>query len=230
MHHEGDLVDGRCVDALDNGVGGHVAELCHFAAHGGGDVVFGAEHQHVGLDTHLLQLLHGMLGRFGFQLFGGAYVGDISEVDADYVVAHFPFQLAHGLEVRGGLDVAHGASYLGNHEVIVAGVAQQFDVAFDFVCDVGYNLHRLAQVIAAAFLVDDALVDAAGGDIVGARGADVGETFVVAQVEVGLVAVYRHIALAVLVRVEGARVDVDIGVEFLDGDTVAAREKQAGQR
>ena len=42
------------------------------------------------------------------------------------------------------------------------------------------------------------------------------------QVEVGLKTVVRHVALAVLVGVQGARVDVDVGVEFLNSDLIAA--------
>ena len=84
-------------------------------------------------------------------------------------------------------------------------------IAFYLVGDVGYNLHRLAQVVAASFLVDDAAVDAAGGHIVGRGYPDVGETFIVAQVEVGLMPVDGYIAFAVFIGAERAGVDVDIG-------------------
>ena len=53
-------------------------------------------------------------------------------------------------------------------------------------------------------------------------GADTREAFVVAEVEVGLGTVHGHIALAVFVGVERPWVDIDIGVEFLDGDREAA--------
>ena len=54
MHHQGHLVDGGRVDALNDRIGTDVAELSHLAAHGNRDVMFGAEHQYFGLDTHLL--------------------------------------------------------------------------------------------------------------------------------------------------------------------------------
>ena len=73
-----------------------------------------------------------------------------------------------------------------------------------------------------ALAVDDGLVDAACRDAVVARGANAREPLVVAQVEVGLETVLRHVALAVLVRVQRPRVDVDVGVELLDGNLVAA--------
>ncbi len=40
-------------------------------------------------------------------------------------------------------------------------------------------------------------------------------------------AIDGDVALAVLIRVQRARVDVDVGVKLLAGDTVAAREQQA---
>ena len=49
-----------------------------------------------------------------------------------------------------------------------------------------------------------------------ARGVDVGEALVVAQVEVGLRAVLGDEHLAVLERAHRARIDVDVRVELLD--------------
>ena len=69
------------------------------------------------------------------------------------------------------------------------------------------NLHRLAEIVSAALLVDDALVDTPGGDVVRASSVDVGETLIVTEVEVGLVAVDSHIAFAMLVGVQCARID-----------------------
>ncbi len=54
--------------------------------------------------------------------------------------------------------------------------------------------------------------------------------FALAQVEVGLVAVDGHIAFPVLIGIECTRVDVDVGVEFLDCYTVASGKEKAGKR
>ena len=43
-----------------------------------------------------------------------------------------------------------------------------------------------------------------------------------AEVEVGLHAIIGHVAFAVFVRIERAWVDIDVGVELLNGDAVAA--------
>ena len=50
------------------------------------------------------------------------------------------------------------------------------------------------------------------------------------EVQVGFGTIIRDITLAVFVRVEGARVDVDVGVQLLDGDLHPTRLQELGQR
>lgn len=50
------------------------------------------------------------------------------------------------------------------------------------------------------------------------------------EVEVGLGSILRHIAFSMLVRVESSRVDVDVRVKFLDGDTQSPGLQQFGER
>ena len=202
--------------------------LQNWAAQVDAELVLGAEHEDVRLDAGALQFLHGVLGGLGLQLAGGGQVGDVGQVDHDGVAAQFPLQLADALQVGQGLDVAHGAANLGDDEVELVFVAQLLDVALDFIRDVRDDLDGLAQVVAAAFLVDDALVDAAGGDVVGLGGLYAQEAFVVSQVQVGLVAVHGDVALAVLVGVQRARVDVDVRVEFLDSYVIASFAQGGG--
>jgi hypothetical protein len=50
-----------------------------------------------------------------------------------------------------------------------------------------------------------------------------------AEVEIGLGAVVRHIDFAVLIGRHRARIDVEIGVELPDADLVAARLEKGGE-
>jgi hypothetical protein len=63
---------------------------------------------------------------------------------------------------------------------------------------VGNDLNGFAEVVAAALLEDDLLVDAAGGVVVVAREGRVGEALVVAEVEIGFSAVVGDENFAVL--------------------------------
>ena len=109
-------------------------------------------------------------------------------------------ELAHRLEERQRLDVAHRAADLDDVHVGLRREPEPHDAALDLVGDVRDHLHGAAQVVAAALLGEDRVVDLAGGDVVAARHRDAGEALVVAEVEVGLGAVVGDVHLAVLER------------------------------
>ena len=73
------------------------------------------------------------------------------------------------------------------------------------------------------------LVDGAGGEVGVAREVLVNEALVVAQVQVGLLAVLGDEDLAVLERAHGARVHVEVGVRLLHHDLVAPSLQQTAE-
>ena len=81
VHAQGHFVNRRHVDRLHHGVGGHVAEQRHLATHLGRERMFGAQHQHVGLQTRRLQLLDRVLRGFGLKLARSGHVGDERQMD-----------------------------------------------------------------------------------------------------------------------------------------------------
>jgi hypothetical protein len=92
----------------------------------------------------------------------------------------------------------------------------------DLVGDVRDHLHGSAQVVSAAFLLDDRVVDLSGRDVVLPPHGDVEEALVMADVQVGLGAVVGDVDLAVLVRAHRARIDVQVRIELLEGHGEAA--------
>ena len=222
MHVQGNLVDAPGVDALDNVAGPDVAEEGDLPAEVLGEGMLGAADDDVGLHTALLERLHGMLGRLGLQFLGGTEVGDQREVDGHAVLLReFPLQLTDRFHEGLRLHVADSAADFGEDDVIVARLAEEEHPPLDFVRDVGDDLDGLAQVRALALAGNDGIVDPSGRHIVGLGGMDAEETFVVTEVEVGLRAVFGDVAFPVLVGIERSGVDVDVGIEFLDGDSEA---------
>ena len=69
-------------------------------------------------------------------------------------------ELPDRLEERQALDVADRAADLDEHDVHVAGAAA--DRVLDLVGDVRNHLDGAAEIVAAALLLDDALVNLAG--------------------------------------------------------------------
>ena len=81
--------------------------------------------------------------------------------NAQLIAADLVPQLSDGLEERERLDVADGAADLDDHQVGGLGLGERLDPLLDLVGDVRDDLHRLAQVVAAALLRDDARVHGA---------------------------------------------------------------------
>src|SRR5262249_42449166 len=118
------------------------------------------------------------------------------------------------------LDIAHRSAHLDDDRVVPFG--RGADDRLDLVGDVGNHLDGLPQVLAAALLLDDRVVDAAGGEVVRPAHARGREPLVVTEVHVGLAAVVGDEDLTVLEGTHRPWVDVDVRVELEEGDVEAA--------
>ena len=197
------------------------------------DAAVGAAQQGIGLDADLAHLLHGVLGGLGLELAGGGDPGHVGEVHVGRLVgAHAQAHLAHGFQERQRLDVAHRAADLDDgHLGLVAGAhaGTAADEVLDLVGDVRDDLHGLAEIVAAAFFLQHALVDLARGEVVAALHAGADEALVVAQVQVGLGAVVGDEHLAVLERRHGAGIHVEIRIQLDESDLEAPRFEDRGE-
>jgi hypothetical protein len=70
----------------------------------------------------------------------------------------------------------------------------------------------------------------AAREVVEPRELGVGETFVVAEVKIGLRAVIQHINFAMLIRRHRAGIHIEVGIELLHGDFEAAIFEQCAER
>ena len=180
-----------------------------------------AAQQHVRLDADAAQLLDRVLGRLGLDLAGAAHDGHQREVHVDAVAAaELDAELADRLEEGQRLDVADRAADLDHAHIRALGA--ELDAALDLIGDVRDHLHGGAQIVAAALLGDDPLVDAPGGEVAVAPGGGAHEALVVTEVEVRLGAVLGDEHLAMLERAHGARVHVDVRIELDHRDLEAA--------
>ena len=231
VHVQRHLVDVVDVARRHDGLGLDVAEEGDLVADAAAERLFGARHDDVGLDADLAQLGDAVLRGLGLELADHADDRHQRDVDVQHVVAPDVLaELADGLEEGQALDVADRAADLGDEHVDVELLGQPVDAALDLVRDVRDDLHGAAQEVAPALLLDHGVVDAAGGDVGVALDELVDEALVVAQVEIGLGAVFGDEHLAVLEGAHRAGVDVDVGVELLVGDLQAAGLEQPPDR
>jgi len=89
-----------------------------------------------------------------------------------------------------------------------------------------YHLNRFTQKITSSLFIYDAFINAASSNVVRLCCLNAQKTFVVSQVEVGLVTIYRNIAFSVLVRVQCSRINIDIRVKLLNGYFITSCLKQ----
>src|SRR3984957_1466032 len=147
----------------------------------------------------------------------------------DVVPADVPAKLPYRLNEGDDLDVADGPPDFDDHDVDVL-VGEALDPVLDLVGDVRDDLHRATEEVAATLLGDHRAVDATGRGVGAPGQVLVDEALVVPEVEVGLAAVLGDEDLAVLARVHGAGVDVDVGVEFAHGDPEATAFEESAER
>ena len=182
-----------------------------------------AQHQDIRLDTHALQFLDRVLCGLGLQLIGSLQIGHVGQVHTHGIPTQLPAQLSDGLHKRCTLNITNGAAHLGNHEVkLFALFVLSQHSALNLIRDMRHHLDGLAQIVATTLTVYHRLVDTSRGNRVMACGVNTSETLIMPQVQIGLHTVGRHIALAMLVGVQRARVDVDIGVKLLNGYFITA--------
>src|SRR5690606_30030310 len=115
-------------------------------------------------------------------------------------------------------DIADRPSDLGDDDIDIALRADPLDPRFDLVRYVGDHLDGVTEIVAPTLLLDHRQIHRPGSDVGGASQVLTGESLVVAEVEVGLTPVVGDELLAVLERVHGAWIDVDVRVELLVDD------------
>ncbi len=223
LHTHRYFVDACHVFTLHYAFQADIAERSHLQTQCVVEVAFGSQHKDVGLDAHALQFLDGMLGGLRLQFVGSFQIRNVCEVYADSVAPQLPPKLTDGFHERCALYVADGAADLCDDEVqlLFLYIFAKHSPLY-LIRDVRHHLNGLTQVVATAFAVNDGLVDASRRDAVMAGSAYAGEPLVVPEVKICLHAVLRHITFAMLVGIECTRVDVDVRVELLDSDFVAA--------
>ena len=227
VHVQRHFIDTGQIFTLNHAVGAHVAERRHLMQYLRAKMLLRAKNEYIGLDTQTLQFLYRMLGGFRLQFSGRFQVRDIGEMDAEGVLTQFPPQLSDGLQERSTFNIADGSANLGNDKVELPSFRISLDPVLDLIGNMRNHLDGFTQIVAATLFLYHRLIDLSGGNGVVHRRPYAREALIMPQIQVGFHAIIGHITLSVLIRVERTRVDIDIGIELLNGHTVAARQEQA---
>ena len=145
-------------------------------------------------------------------------------------MSDFMLELTDRFEERLAFDITYGTTDFddGDMRLIRSGKIA-VETALDFVCDVRDDLNRASAKITTAFFLENRPVYFSGCDVGIFGQALVDESFIVSEIEVGFSAVIGNENFSVLDRVHGTRIDVDVRIEFLHGNFVAAGFQKTSQ-
>ena len=162
-----------------------------------------------------------MLGRLGLDLARGAEVGKQREVDEhDVLTSLLEPELPDRLEEGLPLDITDRSAELADDDIGLA-VIHIPNTSLDLIGDMGNHLHRRSEIVSAPLLGNHLVVDLARGVVGVPSQLGPGKTLIVAEVQVRLGPIICNVDLTVLVRTHGSGVDVEIGIQLLEGDREA---------
>src|SRR5262249_26093821 len=148
--------------------------------------------------------------------------------DVDHMMAgQIITELANSLEERQTLDIPDRAPNLTQDKIVA--FASFPDEILDRVGDVRHYLNSCTQIVAAAFLGENLLVDASGGDVVLAGSRAAGEPLVMPKIKIRLGPVIRDEDFSMLVRRHRAGIDIEIWVKLAQPNSVSARLEQGSE-
>ena len=153
--------------------------------------------------------------------------------EAGVVAAHAERHLADGFHKRQRLNVAHRTADFHDANIGLAAVGRSRTAGnkfLNFIGDMRNHLHGLAEVFAAALLLQNALVDLTRREVVGLMHLRGDEALIVAEVKVSLRTVFRHEHFAVLERRHRTRIHIDVRVELDHRNLEAARFENGRKR
>ena len=170
------------------------------------------------LDAHALQILNTGLGGFGLQFLRSAQIRNQRYMDQNRIVmADFMLELTNGLQERLALDITYGTADLddGDTGLIIRKIA--VETALDLIGDMRDDLYRTSAVITTTLFLQYGPVYFTGGDIGILIQVLIDETLIMSQIQIGLCTIFCDEYLAMLDRVHGAGINIDIRIEFLHG-------------
>ena len=145
------------------------------------------------------------------------------------ILADFLLHLTDSFHERKTLNIAYRAADFRNHHIRAIGSRYIVDTLLDFVRDMRNDLHRTAQIISLALLIEHRPVYLACRDIRSLCQVDINESFIMPEVQIRLSAIIRDKNLTMLIRAHRSRIDIDIRIEFLDCDLNAAALEQTAE-
>ncbi|VTM87308.1 Uncharacterised protein [Raoultella ornithinolytica] len=135
--------------------------------------------------------------------------------------------LTDSFEERQGFDITDGTADFNQHHIVTFTTGKH--ALFNRVSDVRDNLYGCAQIVTAALFTQNVGVNTTRGEVVAAAHFGTDEALVVTQVQIGFSAVFSNEHFPVLDWAHGARIDVDVRIQFHHGYVKPTGFENSGQ-
>ncbi len=178
-------------------------------------VFFRPANDNVRLHPGFEHSFHRMLGGLGFKFFCSSKVWHQCKMNHHTAVTKLKTHLTNGLNIRKGLDIPYSSANLGDNKIIISGITQHLECAFDLICNMWNYLYCLAQVIAMPLLIDNGLIDASGRYVVGLGSMYIRESLVMPQIQVGFSTIFCNITFPMFIGIHCSGIYIDIRVDLL---------------
>ena len=230
LHHERHLVDELRIGVLQHVVRRHITEKADLLPDILRNRILGTADEDIRLETKPLKLTYAHLRRLRLQLLGRMQIRNQRHMNHDGILmTDLLLELTNRLEERLGLDIADRTTNLDDGDTILALVIRMIEITLDLVRDVWDDLDGMTLILTVTLLVEDGPVHLTGGDIAPVIQGLVDETLVMTEIEVGLRTIIRDENLTMLNRVHRTRIDVDVRIELLHGNLIAARLQKTAE-
>ena len=113
-------------------------------------------------------------------------------------------------------NIADGSANFNDSDIDTA--IQLEHSCLDFIRNMGDDLNGPAEILAPPFFCYDRIVNSARGIIVNLGHDSIGIALVMTHIKIGFGAIIGNVYFAMLKRVHGAWIDIDIGVKLLECD------------
>ena len=180
FHQHRHFINAFCRKVLNNCFRVNVAEHSHFFAHIFGNRPFAAANKDIRRNADAAQFFNTVLSRFGFKFTGSGNIRNQSYMDIQNIVfADFFFYLADCFEERQAFNIADSTANFGNYKISIVITPNAVNTFFNFVGNVRNYLYGTAQIIAAAFFIDNGKINFAGSYVRAFRQVNVDKAFIV---------------------------------------------------
>ena len=180
--------------------------------------LFASGDDEVRLDTHAIEKLDRLLGRFAFEFSNTSYERDIGDMDLEDIFGVAEFEDAAGFEEETVLVFADGATEFDDDNIGMVGFARLGDAVDDFVGDMGNGFDVFSFVAEGSLAVDDGFVYLSCSHVVFSAQRQSQEALVISQILVCFQAVFCNKDLTMFLRADGTGIDIKIHVDLDDGD------------